>query len=212
MLFKIFDIKDVRYLLFIAIIIGAGYVYTDWQEKIQELKRVNENQAAKIKLDSLKIAEVTYNKQEIEDYLTFENKDLKQKLLNNNIKLNRIEKIVTQKFQFRDTVKKITSLNPMVQSIRAGKPHTIPFIEKGKCFTVGGNIVYNGADSLDLQITERGYRDKLNNVTTWKRSTTRWLFGFKSTLFGHPIAKVNIFNDCGTIETLTIEAKKKKVK
>ena len=207
-----FSIKDIRYILLIVFLAGVGYMYVDWRETIRELKRVNKNQTQQIRLDSLKIAEVSFDKKEMEDYLTFENKDLKRKLINNDIKLNRIERIVSQKFRFKDTTSRLSSLSPMINNIRSGKPSKIPFEEKGKCFSIGGNIVYDGLDSLNLQINKRVYQDNLNNVTTWERKPHRWLFGIKTKIFGKKVGKVKVFNDCGVVETFIIDAKNKKVK
>lgn len=207
-----FGLKDIRYVLLILLLAGMGYIYTDWREKIRELERVNLNQANIIRLDSLKIAEVSLDKKEIQEYLTFENKDLKRRLVNNNIKLNRIEKIVSQKFKFVDTAKRLASLSPMINNIRSGEPSKIPFEEKGKCFSIGGNIIYDGLDSLNLEINKRIYEDNLNNVTTWERKPHRWLFGIKTNWWGKRIGKVEVFNDCGVIETFIIDAKNKKVK
>ncbi len=207
-LFKIFGLKDLRYVFLIGIALYGMKLYKDNQILKKDNARVVENYRQQSRLDSLQYAQKVLDKKEISDYLTYQNKGLKSQLQKSNVKLNRIEKIISQKYKFKDTLSKRKSISPIINSIRTAQPSLIPFYEKGKCFSVGGNIVYDGKDSLKLEINKREFNNNFNYVSSWERKPHRWIFGIKTRLFGKKISKVNIFNDCGTSKTLIIEKKK----
>lgn len=205
---KLFDIKDLRYVVLIAIAIYGVMLYKDNQSLKNDNKRIAENYKQQQRLDSVNYAQKVLNRKEIEEYLTYQNQDLKKQLRSNNIKLNRIEKIMSQKYKFKDTTTQRKNISPIVKSVRNTKPISIPFHEKGKCFTVGGIIKYDGKDSLKLEINKREFNNNFNYVSSWERKPHRWLFGIKTRLFGKKVGKVTILNDCGTSETIIIDKKK----
>ncbi len=207
-MFKLFDLKDLRYVVLILIGLYGMHLYKTNQYLKEDNKRVAENYKQQTRLDSLRYAQKKLSKQEIQDYLNYQNKDLKQKLINSNVKLSRIEKIINQKFSFNDTIHKRKSVSPIIQSVRNYKPLSIPFIDKGKCLTIGGEIQYDGKDSLHLSIDKREFKGEFNYIASWERKPHRWFFGIKTRLFGKKIPKVTITNTCGESKTLIIDKTK----
>lgn len=207
-LLKFFDIKDLRYVVLIGIAIYGAMLYKDNQSLKNDNKRIAENYKQQQRLDSVNYAQKVLDKKEIEDYLTYQNQDLKSQLRSSNIKLNRIEKIINQKFRFQDTIAKRKNISSVVSGIKKAQAITVPFYEKGKCFSVGGTINYDGKDSLKLEINKREFNNNFNYISSWERKPHRWLFGIKTRLFGKKTGKVTILNDCGTSKTIIIDKKK----
>lgn len=206
---KLFDIKDFRYVILIAIAMYGMHLYKENNRLKIDNNRISENYKQQSRLDSLNYAQKILDKKEIEDYLNFQNTELKSQLRSQGIKLRRIEKLIVQKHVFKDTIKKVKSISPIIASIQENKPDSISFKESGKCFSIGGKVVYDGKDSLGVHITNREYKNNYSYTGTWERKPHRWLFGIKTRLFGKKVSKVTINSDCGETETLIIDKKKK---
>lgn len=200
-------IKDILYIILLVVGVALTFFYMSWQNERKNRIRIESNFFQMQKLDSTKIAEIELSKIEIKNYLEFENKNLKTKLYQDGIKLKRIEKIISQVYKVQDTVLKTVSANNVLTAIKDNKPIKSPFKDENKCFLIEGNITYDGKDSLNINITNRQLTDSLNNITVWDRKQTRWLFGFKSKLFGKKYAKTKIYNNCGELQTIIIEKK-----
>jgi hypothetical protein len=130
-------------------------------------------------------------------------KGLKEKLLDNDIKLKRITKIVSTNVRVRDTIINRVVLDSLTKYLNALKPFKIPFQDKTDCFYVKGEFEFDGKIHT-INFTERKFNDTINHVTSWSRKKHRWLFGIKSSLLGKKIANVKLFSNCGTSQTIII--------
>lgn len=199
--------------VFILIAISSAIViWKDYQKEKSERIRLEQNQ---INL----ISEVQEQKNMVLDY-QFERKEflkyfdktdnqlkgLKDKLLDNDIKLKRITKIVSNNVRVRDTIINKVVLDSLTEYLNALKPFKIPFQDKTECFWIKGEFEYNG-EKYTININEREYNDTINHVTSWSRQKHRWLFGIKTGLFGKKITKVKLFNNCGYSDVIVINKK-----
>jgi hypothetical protein len=196
--------------IFILIAISSAIViWKDYQNEKNERIRLEKNQ---INL----ISEAQEQKNMVLDY-QFERKEflkyfdktdnqlkgLKQKLLDNDIKLKRITKIVSNNVRVRDTIINKVVVDSLTEYLNALKPFKIPFQDKTNCFFIKGEFEFDGKIHT-INFTERKFNDTINQVTTWSRKKHRWLFGIKSGLFGKKIANVKLFSSCGTSQTIII--------
>jgi hypothetical protein len=196
--------------IFILIAISSAIViWKDYQKEKSERIRLEKNQ---INL----ISEAQEQKNMVLDY-QFERKEfikyfdktdnqlkgLKEKLLDNDIKLKRITKIVSNNVRVRDTIINKVVLDSLTEYLNALKPFKIPFQDNTDCFFVKGEFEFDGKTHT-INFTERKFNDTINQVTTWSRKKHRWLFGIKSGLFGKKIANVKLFSNCGTTQTIIL--------
>ena len=188
----------------IVILTGiAIWLYKDYTFQKAENKRQTEN-IRQIQLqDSLKYAQLEYSKHEIENYLNYQNQELKAALANHKIKLKNIQRIVSQELQYKDTTNKTTSLNPIVNAIRHNKPIKFPIKDSTNCLTITGHLAYE-ADSLTLNITERNFKNKTDIVAHLERRQWKFL-GIKTRFLGKKQAVIKTFDECGNSKTLIID-------
>jgi hypothetical protein len=191
-----------------ALLVGiAVWFIKDYKHLAEENSRISENAQQVRKSDSLRFTSQTLNKDEIQEYLDYQNKDLKQKLAEANIKTNRIESIVSTLYAYKDTNKKEFDFTELSKSILSKIPKSVPFQDTTKCMTVKGNLVYKN-DSLKLEITEKSFNNKSDAVAYWHRK--EWSFlGIKTTFLGKKEFTAKTFDQCGKSQVLKIEKVKK---
>jgi len=191
-----------------AILVGLCiWFIKDYQYQVKENARISENATQLRKSDSLRFTSQTLNKDEIQEYLNYQNQDLKQKLQEANIKTNRIESIVSTLYKYKDTDKKEFDFTELSNAIISKIPKSVPFQDTTKCMTVKGNLVYQN-DSLRLEITEKSFNNKSDAVAYWQRR--EWSFlGIKTRFLGKKEFTAKTFDQCGQSQVLKIEKAKK---
>lgn len=189
----------------LALIISVWY-YKD-AEKAKEDLKIQESNASMIrKFDSLRFASVTYNKEELNEYLEYQRKDLQQFLKDNKINTRNIEQIITQKLEYLDNIERKTDLQPILDAIKQREDVKVPIVDSTSCLIVKGFVVFKN-DTLSLDITERKFKNRSDVVSFWERN--QWSFlGIKTRLFGKKQGTVIIKDDCGNTETFIIGNKK----
>jgi hypothetical protein len=202
---KIFNFKDLFYLILIGFGVALTFFYMSWKSEIKERKRVESNYSNIQKLDSIKFAELNLNKQELKDYLEYQNVSLKNKLEQDNIKLRNIEKIINNNYSAKDTVLKIIEINKVVDAIKENKPISVPFNDNSNCFKINGKIKYDGKDSLFVNIENRELSDTLNYVYSSRRKPIKFLLSLR---IGRRIPHLSLYSKCGIIETTLIRVDK----
>lgn len=208
-LLNFFSIKNLRLVLIIGLAVGVVFFYKSWEHRGIEMVRQQENLEQIRQFDSLKYATQNYNKEEIDQYLEYNRKDLQAFLREYDIKTRRIERIVTQTMKYRDTTKNEVDLSPILNAIRNNKQGaTVAVKDSSDCLVVEGYVVYEG-DSLKLNITSREFKNKSDIITYWQRK--QWSFlGIKSRIFGKKKTTLIIKDACGNTETFVINSAKKK--
>lgn len=207
MLLSLININNIKTYLIVAGIIGAIWFFKDYQHQKSENIRQTENIENIRRSDSLKFTSQTYTRKELEDYLEYNRKDLKKFLDNQNVKLNRIQNIITQELKYKDTISRSVNLQPILDAIKNRQNMKIPVIDSTRCMIVKGFVIFEN-DTLSLKITDRQFKNKSDVVSYWER--TQWKFlGIKTRLFGRKKATVIIKDDCGNTETFVIDKRKK---
>lgn len=176
-----------------------------WQER-QEALRLRHNAESIRKQDSLRYARQELSRREIEEYITYNRKDMEAFLKENRVAMRRIEGIITQQLRYRDTVKKEVSLRPVLDAIREHRRQQVPVVDSTACLVVKGYVLFD-RDTLSLTITERVFNNQSDVVSYWERNQWRFL-GIKTRLFGRKKATILIKDTCGQTKTFIIEKKK----
>lgn len=192
----------------ILIIIGIGvgiWFYKDYQFQKEENIRQTENASQLRKADSLHYASQLLNKEEIKDYLQYDNKDLGNKLTANKVNYNRIESIVSQTLKYRDTTKKQYDVSKIIEAIKKGIPTKTNFLDTTKCQTNKGYVEFKN-DSLKVVFTEKTFQNKSDAVAFWERK--QWSFlGIKTRFLGKKQFTAKTYDQCGKSVTMKIEKK-----
>jgi hypothetical protein len=199
-------IQTIRTIFIISGIVLAIWFYKDWQFQTAENKKQSENMHQLRVADSTHYAQQLLSKDEISEYLKYQNKDLKNKLESNNIKLNRIESIVSQSYKYRDTTKRETDLSGLVDAIRKNIPTTQEVIDTTKCMTIKGIVSFEN-NKLKFTVTDRQFNNKSNAVAYWERRQWNFL-GIKTRLLGKKQFTSKVFDECGESQIMRIEKKK----
>jgi hypothetical protein len=198
---KIFNFKDLFYLVLIGFGVALTFFYMSWKSEIKERMRVESNYSNIQKLDSTRFAELNLSKQELRDYLEYQNVGLKNKLEQDNIKLRNIEKIINNNYSAKDTVLKIIEINKVVDAIKENKPISVPFNDNSNCFKINGKIKYDGKDSLFVNIENRELSDTLNYVYTSKRKKSPFFFNLP---IGRRVHSVRVYSNCGELRSVLV--------
>lgn len=182
------------------------WFYKEAKYQKSEKERQQENASQLRKSDSTKFASQILSKDEIKEYLEFQNSDLNKKLKAEGIKVNRIESIVSQTFKFRDTTKRETDVSGLVGAIKNSIPKEQTWLDTAKCMTVSGTVSFDG-EKLKVVVNDREFKNKSDGVAYWERN--QWSFlGIKTRLFGKKVFTAKTFDECGETKIMKIEKKK----
>jgi hypothetical protein len=199
-------LKNLRLIFIIALIAGAIWLYKDWQFQKAENIRQTENNSQNRKYDSLRFTSQSLTKDEIKEYLQYQNPDLQKKLENSNIKLNRIESIVSNLYKYKDTSTNETDVSGLISAIKSSIPKTQTWIDSTKCLTTKGTVSFDG-QKLKVIVNDREFKNKSDGVAYWQRK--EWsLFGIKTRFLGKKEFTAKQFDECGESKTMKIEKKK----
>lgn len=198
-------LKNIKLLFILALCIGVVWFYKDWQFQRKENKRQSENMHQIRISDSLRFSSQILNANEIKEYLEYQNSDLKNKLLKDGIKLNRIESIVSTNYHYRDTVKRETDITGLVDAIKNSIPKNQEWTDTSKCETIKGLVSFDG-QKLKVVVSERELKNKSDAVAYWERKQWRFL-GIKSRFLGKIQMTSKRYDECGESSILKIEKK-----
>lgn len=199
-------LKNIRLVFIVALIAGSIWIYKDWRFQIAENIRQTENNSQQRKYDSLRFNSQSLTKDEIKEYLQYQNPDLQKKLENSNIKLNRIESIVSNLYKYKDTSTNETDVSGLITAIKSSIPKSQTWIDSTKCLTTKGTVSFDG-QKLKVVVNDREFKNKSDGVAYWQRK--EWsLFGIKTRFLGKKEFTAKQFDECGESKTLKIEKKK----
>lgn len=198
-------LKYWKYLL-LLVLIGVGvWMYKDYQFQKAENKRQTENAQQLRRKDSVGFAEQLLSKQEINDYLEYDNKDLKLLLEQNNIRENRLQSILSNQYRYQDKTEKGYDVSGLIAAINQKREFTVPFSDTTKCMQINGNVTFKN-DSLKVNITDRQFKNKTDNVVYWQHREWKFL-GIKTRFLGKKEFTAKTFDQCGKSEIMKIEKK-----
>jgi hypothetical protein len=199
-------IQTARTILIIALISLAIWFYKDWQFQTAENKRQSENMHQTRIADSLHYSSQILSSNEIKEYLQYQNSELKNKLLKDGIKLNRIESIVSTNYRYRDTIKRESDVSGLVDAIKKNMPKKQNWQDSTSCQLIKGTVSFDGF-SLKVIVSDREFKNKSDAVAYWERK--QWSFlGIKTRLFGKKQFTAKTYDECGESRIMKIEKKK----
>ena len=197
--------KNIRIVFIVFLIGGAIWIYKDWQFQKSENIRQTENSSQLRKYDSLRFTSQSLTKDEIKEYLQYQNPDLKKKLENSNIKLNRIESIVSNFYKYKDTSTQESDVSGLISAIKSSIPKSQSWTDSTKCLTTKGTVSFDG-QKLKVIVNDREFKNKSDGVAYWQRK--EWsLFGIKTRFLGKKEFTAKQFDECGESKTMKIEKK-----
>jgi hypothetical protein len=189
-------------------IVAAIWFYKDWQFQKSENIRQTENARQLRLMDSIKSSSQLLSKTEIAEYLEYNNKELKKLLEESRIRENRIQSIMSNQYRYQDNTSKGYDISGLINAINQKKEFTVPFQDTTKCMTIGGNVTFKN-DSLKVNITNREFKNKTDNVVYWERRQYK-IFGIKTRFLGKKQFTAKTFDQCGESQIMKIEKKPKK--
>lgn len=202
-----------KYILIIVGLALAIYFFVDYRNQRSERERESANYESALKeLANVKNLLTTYqfeNKTQLKEYVNSTNNQLNgvlEQLEENNIKLNRVTKIVSTTVHTRDTIINRIDLDSFASKLSMARPFKLPFEDKTDCFIIKGSFDFDG-QTYSLNFKERTYNDTINHITSYERQKHRWLFGIKTGIFGRKVYKVTLVNSCGESKTIVINKK-----
>jgi C4-type Zn-finger protein len=203
----IWIVKNIKTIVLIALLVAAVWIYKDWQFQKEENVRQTENSRQLRMQDSLRFANQVLTEREISEYLKYSNSELKQLLDQANIRENRLQSILSIQYKYQDQTSKQYNVSQILEAIKEKKEFTVPFVDTTKCMTIKGNVQYKN-DNLSVNITEREFKNKTDNVVYWQRREWRFL-GIKTTFLGKKEFTAKTFDQCGESSITKVEIKKK---
>lgn len=199
-------IQNIKSILIGVAIVAAVWFYKDY--KFQESENIrqteNANQLRKSEVSGLTTQLLT--EKEMNDYLKYQNSDLKNKLANAGIKESRIESIVSNSFKYRDTSKRETDVTGLVEAIKKSIPKQQRWTDSSKCLVNTGLVLFDGIN-LKVIVDDSQFNNKSDAVAYWERR--EWSFlGIKTRFLGKKQFTSKVFDECGESLTMKIEKKK----
>ncbi len=206
-LLKIVSLENLKTVGIVLAILAAVWFFKDYQFQKSENHRQSENAEQLRKYDSLKYATQTYSKDELAEFLEYQRQDLNDFLKKEDIKIKRIERIITQRLEYRDTNTRTNDLQKVLEAIKENKRIEVPVVDSTKCLVVRGIVRFEN-DSLVLDLTDRQFNNTTDVITHWERNQWK-LLGIPTRLFGRKKVTVTIRDDCGKSKTFVIDTKSK---
>lgn len=178
-LLSFFNIKDIRYVILIAMLGFGAYLFHQNKMLKLENKRTNNNYKTALKLDSLEVAVFKVRKQHEIQELLKQQKSLSYLIKKSNVKTSRIEALYYQQQKYVDSLKNRIDVTSIVKNIRSNIPKKVAWKDSTECLKIGGYLLYRN-DSLNVNVTKREF---INNTVLIKhkgrRKRIKWLFGLR---------------------------------
>lgn len=199
--------------ILIAVLIGVAiWFFKSWQHRGEEMVRNKTNFEQRLKEKESSFTEYQFKKErELETYLESTESQLKglaEKLDEQNIKLKRVEKIVSTRVVLQDTTLNrvvLDSINSILEQLQFnGDELSYNIEDKTDCFEFKARVVFADG-TVSHEVISRKAIDTINYVTHFTRKKHRWVFGIKTGLFGKKIYKVELFNNCGFSKTIVLD-------
>jgi hypothetical protein len=198
-------IQTARTILIIAVISIAIWFYKDYTFQKEENKRQSDNMHQTRIADSLRYSNQILTANEIKEHLQYQNSELKNKLLKDGIKLNRIESLVSTNYRYHDTIKRESDVSGLIDAIKKSIPKSQDWIDTTKCQTTKGTVSFDG-QKLKVIVSDREFKNKSDAVAYWERK--QWSFlGIKTRFLGKKQVTAKTYDECGESRILKIEKK-----
>lgn len=188
-----------------AAVIAIVWVYKDNQHLKAEKAIQQENASNMRRYDSLRYSSQILSTSEINEYLRFQNADLKKKLDQAGIKPKQLQTIINHNYRYQDTTKRETDLSKIADAIKANIPAEQEVVDTLNCWTTRGIISYRD-NQLKWQVIDRQFTNKTDATVYWQRRQWNFL-GIKTRFLGKKEYTSKIFDACGESKIMKIEKK-----
>ncbi|UYW02132.1 hypothetical protein K5I29_04320 [Flavobacterium agricola] len=188
-----------------ALIASLTYTCKRLEKSQAEVSRLSENAKQKLHADSLKFSSEILKRAEFEEYLEYQNKELKRLLAKEKINTRKVERVIITETEYIDRDTSIVNLDSIKKSILANLPTKQNFELIDSCSTIKGHVGFDGT-VLDLKITEKQFNNKIDVVLYKQRRQWKFL-GIKTRLFGKREVTARVFDQCGQSSTQEIVVK-----
>lgn len=203
-------ISNLKTYLIIAGVSIAIWFYKDYKYVKAEKERIESNISSIRKSDSLRYSEQILSRKEFKEELEYNNKELLEFIKSERIRMNRIERVITQKLSYEDKQERSVNLQPILEAIKEQRSLKVPVIDSTECLIVSGFVTFDN-DTLSLDINNRKFTNKTEVISYWERNQWKFL-GIKTRLFGKKEITVTIKDACGeTITEVVNVGRKKKI-
>jgi len=198
-------LKNIRLLIVLLLCVVSVWFYKDWKFQTIENKRQSENMHQTRIADSLRFSSQILSANEIKEHLQYQNSELKNKLLKDGVKLNRIESIISTNYRYRDTIKRETDITGLVDAIKNSIPKSQEWIDTTKCQITKGTVSFDG-QKLKVIVNDREFKNKSDAVAYWERRQWKFL-GIKTRFLGKKQVTAKMFDECGETRMIKIDKK-----
>lgn len=192
------SVSDIKTVGLVLIISACIWFYKDYQVQREELARLIQNQVEMVQKDSTGFESLSLKPAEIQEYLVYNNPELLKKLQDSNIKLSKLESLISMQIAYQNDSIKSSDMSNMIQSIRQDKKDSLVFFDDSRCLKISGYLHYD-KDSLKLSVHSRKVAIQGDAARWMERKKWRFLF-IKSNFLGKWQLKNKVFTDCGEIQ------------
>lgn len=201
---------NIAYFKLVVVLIALGgilWFVKDYKDKTQFKEDTEFNQLANERFDSLRVAYIKLTDEQMTSHIK-EKEEYKKILKENNIKLNRVNSILSSVLKYRDTTIVTTDLNPILNAISKKENITQTFIDSSKCLISKGFIKYEN-NNLSLVFTDRIFNNETVVFGFWERKTWKIpMLGIKTKFLGKKQITAKVVDKCGESKTVIIEKQK----
>jgi len=203
----LFIIKNWRAILIGLLVIALIYNCEQKLAYKQTANRQTENVRQANTFDSLKFKSQNLTSKELKELLEYRDKELLKLLNQDKIKVQKIEKIINNKYYYKDTISNTINLDSILRAVRSQIPREQEILDTLNCIKVKGKILFDG-QKLSFQINSKEVKNKSTTVVHQERKQWK-LLGIKTRIFGKRQLTSKTYNECGDSKTELLQVIKK---
>ena len=200
---SVLSIKNLRLYVILFLVGAAVWIWKDYQNMIRENARITQNAESLRKADSIGFSQQILTKDEMIEDLKYNRQDLVKKLEDQNIKLNRITRLISTKNTYNsiDTTRYL--LNEILKGIYENRAVSQAVKDSTECHMVEALIHFNGND-LRLDVTKVSFTSMSDIVAHTEKVGLRFWKWFRKKK-----VTITVLNSCGETQTKLVEVKKR---
>lgn len=202
-LLGVLKIDNLKIYLIVALAVSAVWFYKDYQKTKADNARIKENAEQVRKADSIGFSQQILTKDELIQDLKYNRADLVEKLEQQDIKLNRITRLINVQNTFTSEDTTTFLLNKILKGIQRNEPVMQAVRDTSECYVVEANIRFDGQE-LNLDVTKVGFTSTSDIVAYTEKVGLRFWKWFRKKEI-----EVTVINSCGEIKTSIIDVQKK---
>ncbi len=200
---SVLKVDNLKIYLIVGLAIAAVWFYKDYQRTKADNDRIKENAEQVRKSDSIGFSQQILTKDELIQDLKYNRQDLIRKLEQQDIKLNRITRLINVQNNFTDVDTTTFILNKILKGVQENKAVAQAVRDTSECYVVEANIRFDG-QQLNLDVTKVAFTSESDIVAYTEKVGLRFWKWFRK-----KEVEVTVINSCGDIKTSIMEVKRK---